>query len=373
MKWGLPLFIYRDLTAFAEKGHTLKLFMIHNKPGLYNPRPGWPVVPVRWLHLMLSQLRFVLRDFAAYRRLFAEARRTGSLIDLFIAVSFVEQMRDRDVIHVAFGDHKLFVGYYCKRILNIPLVVTVHAYELYNNPNPTMFVEALKHCDTIITVSEHNKNILAQEYGAPADRIKVVYHIVDLDAFKYKPKVKLLIVGFFTEKKGHAVLFEALKALNRDDVELWVVGDNTPGARVDCRSLAKEAGVEAQVVFFGAQSGNALRALFRECDVLVAPSHTAADGDQEGLPTVLAEAMAFGKPVVATRHAGIPEVIDEILVDEKNVEQLAEALRTLCDSAELRRKLGARNRAAAERIFSPANNDEVEAILLGHVQAGAVD
>ena len=79
---------------------------------------------------------------------------------------------------------------------------------------------------------------------------------------------------------------------------------------------------------------------------------------------MVAEAMAFGKPVVATRHAGIPEAIDAVLVDENNVEQLAEALNTVCDSVELRRQLGDRNRATAEWLFSLANNDKLEEILL---------
>ena len=79
-------------------------------------------------------------------------------------------------------------------------------------------------------------------------------------------------------------------------------------------------------------------------------------------------AMAFGKPIVSTDHAGIPEAIDEILVEEKNVSQLTEALNRVCDSEELRRRLGHRNRAVAEQMFSLANNDSLEKILLRHAK-----
>ena len=107
-----------------------------------------------------------------------------------------------------------------------------------------------------------------------------------------------------------------------------------------------------------------MKALYRECDVFCLPSRTDPSGDKEGFPNVIIEAMAFGKAVVSTRHAGIPEAIDDaVLVDEGNVEQLVEALNRVCDSVTLRRELGERNRRVAEQMFSMANNDRLEKIL----------
>jgi len=366
MKWGLTHFIYRDIDALVKKGHEVRLFVLRYAKGLYNPLPDWKVIRVSRLRLIFSQLWFLVRQPGTYARLLVMALRTGSLVDLWIAIGFVDQVRDVDVIYATFGDHKLFTGYYCKRITNIPLVVQIYAYELYNNPNPRMFVEAVACCDRIVTASGRNRAFLAEQLGLPANRIEVVRPIIDLKSYKFEPKIKILIVGFFSEKKGHDVLFKALKILNRSDVELWVVGDAAPFARspVDCRRLARELGMESQIVFFGVQRDNALRTLYRECDIFCCPSRTAHDGDKEDLPTVIAEAMAFGKPVVATGHAAIPEALDAVLVDENNAEQLAEALNAVCNSSELRRQLGERNREAAERLFSLANNDRLEAILL---------
>ena len=364
MKYGLTQFMWRDINALVEKGHDLHLFTLLNQPGLYNPLPGWKVTTIRWVTLLLAHLSLLIQRPLLYCRLVATALRTHSLRNFAIAVQFAADMKDTEVIYAYFGDHKFFVGYYCKLITGLPLVVTIRAYELHNNPNPTLFRQALAACDLIVTISAYNRQLLIERFGALAGRIEIVRQIVDLEAFCAKPTIKILIVGFFSEKKGHDVLFQAFKTMQRPDVELWVVGDVAPDRNVvDCRQLAKTLGIEKQIAFFGEQSGAALRALYRECDIFCLPSRTDSTGDKEGFPNAIMEAMAFSKPVVSTYHAGIPEVVDAMLVEENNVPQLAAALQQLCDDVALRRHLGDHNRVIAERLFSPANNDRLEALL----------
>jgi len=367
MKYGLTQFIFRDIEALKKQGHDVKLFSLLDKPGLYRPLPDWEVVVAsRWASLVCC-LKLLLRRPIFFLQLFRSAWSTSSLANLAVAAQFAPQMNDREVIYSYFGDHKLFAGYYCKRITDIPLVVTIRAYELYRNPNPLMFREALQLCDSVVTITEHNKEQLVDRYGVESDKIDIVRQIVDLDRYKFKSTIKILIVGFFAEKKGHEILFRAIKRLQRDDVELWVVGDLNPSInQTDCRQLAKDLEIESQVAFFGQQRGTALRALYGACDVFCLPSRKDSFGDHEGFPNVIAEAMAFSKPVVTTRHAGIPEAVDALLVDENDVEQLAAALREVCDNAELRQQLGERNRLTAEQMFSEANSNRLAQILQSH-------
>ncbi len=364
MKYGLHQFVFRDIDALIKKGNPVQLFTLLNRKGLYNPLPSWNVVPVMLFQVVIAQFVLLFQKPLLYLRLLGTALRTNSLRDFCIATYFSNHMQETDIIFSYFGDHKFFVGYYCKRITGKPLIVSIRAYELHKNPNPRLFKIALEYCDRVVTITEYNRDILIKNFGVAADKIDIVRQILNLDLFCHTEKIKILIVGFFAKKKGHEILLEAVKRLNRPDVEVWVVGDHVPDREhIDVREWAESIGISSQVAFFGEQSGPALRALYRECDIFCLPSRVSPTGDMEGFPNVIAEAMGFKKPVVSTRHAGIPEVVDSILVDENSVEQLSDALATLCDSTELRRKMGERNRIIVEEMFSPANNDRLAEIL----------
>lgn len=364
MKYGLTSFIFRDIEALVNKGHKIDIFTLHNQQGLYMPKPEWPLYDVNRVRLLTRNLITFIKRPRTYLQLLNKARQTNTITDFVIAVLFAEDMEQTNLLYAYFGDHKLFVAYYVKLLTGIPLLTTIRAYELYDNPNPKFFVEVLANCDQILTINEHNRRYLVDNYDAPDDHIQIVRQIIDLETFKYRPKIKILIVAFFSPKKGHDTLLKALKKMNRDDIEIWVVGDIVPSRSIPVRQLTKDFGLEDQVAFFGVQKGVALRALFRECDVFCLPSRIGERGDREGFPNAIAEAMAYNKPVVSTRHAGIPEVVeDAYLVDENDFEALADLLTKVCDSEELQQQIGQRNRTTVEKMFSSRNNDTLEAIF----------
>ena len=363
MKRGLEHFIYREMCEFADRGVTISLFPTKQGPGLYGPRPDWAFHGWGWANVLLSQPARLLRMPIRYLALLIEAIRHGAVGDFLLAMYFVPAMINVDAIHATFGDRKLFVGYFCKLATNKPLAVTIHAYELYRNPNQKLFAVALAACDRIIAISDYNKRLLTDRFNVPANKVEVVRLSVDLDEYRPAKKFVVLIVAFFVEKKGHEVLFEAVKKMGRDDVEVWVVGGSGgSSSEVDVAALAKSAGIDAQVAFFGKLSGTALKAVYHACDVFCLPSRFDRFGEAEGFPTVIIEAMACGKPVVTTKHVEIPRIVEQIVVDENDSDALAAALDRVYNSPTLRQQLGERNRELAEIHFS--NSNDVEKIRL---------
>lgn len=356
LKHGMEHFVRRELSFFEDRGARISLFPTKYAAGLYEPRPSWKLFRWNYATLLFAQLLTLVSSPILYVKLLWEAARHGAVVDFALAMKFVRNMDDVDLLYATFGDRKLFIAYFCKRWTGKPLVCTIHAYEIYDNPNPKMFDTAIAACDQIITVTQYNRDQLQSRFGIPSSRIEVVRLSIDLDVYQPSDKFVILIVGYFAEKKGHRVLLEALAKLDHPDMELWVVGvGRDSNDAVDVKAIAVELGLESKVAFFNGLTGTALRAVYHACDVFCLPSHFDQFGCGEGFPTVIIEAMACGKPVISTRHVEIPALVDQVLVDEKDVDGLADAIMRVYQSRQLRDEMGVRNRHIAEQEFTTAN------------------
>ena len=137
-----------------------------------------------------------------------------------------------------------------------------------------------------------------------------------------------LAVGRFVEKKGFEYFIRAMALVgDRSPIRGAIIGDGP--LRPSLESLARDLGVIDRIDFLGWRTHDEVSELMHQADLLVAPSVIAADGDMEGMPLVIAEAMSTGLPVLGTRHSGIPEAVrhgeNGIVVEERDAEALAEA------------------------------------------------
>jgi colanic acid/amylovoran biosynthesis glycosyltransferase len=190
---------------------------------------------------------------------------------------------------------------------------------------------------------------------------------VDIEKFPFSRRdsssitLNILLVGRMTEKKGTEYAIRAM-AYVTSAAKLTIVGSGQ--LENSLRALAVELKVESRVCFLGAQPHKKVRALMHETDVFVLPSVTASNGDMEGVPVALMEAMASGVITISSRHSGIPELIDHgvsgFLVNERDSVGLAKVIDEIASGVYNLTEIAANARLKIEARF----NSRIEAVCL---------
>ncbi len=188
--------------------------------------------------------------------------------------------------------------------------------------------------------------------GCPAEKIRIHYHGADTGRFSmdrdYRERecIDFLIISLLDEKKGHNTLIEAFvkaSGITSRKIRLNIVGEGVLKEAVAEQIRVSGAG-NILMHGFVKYGSSAHLDLLKNADVFVHPSITTINGNKEGIPGAIMEAMSAGLPVIATVHAGIPYAVANgktgILVEERNTDQLAEAIVRLAENAALRREMG---------------------------------
>ena len=185
---------------------------------------------------------------------------------------------------------------------------------------------------------------------------------IDLNKFDFssigrdeRKKMRILTVGRLVEKKGIEYgirgVGEVIKVY--PDIEYTIVGDGPLRERIEL--VIKELNLEKKVKMVGWKLQEEVKNLMREADLFLGPSVTSRNGDQEGIPVTLMEAMACGLPVISTFHSGIPELIQDgetgFLVKERDVKGLAGKISFLVRNPELKRTIGLKARNHVEKFY----------------------
>ncbi len=306
-----------------------------------------------------------------------EEWRVGGRVQLRIAtraVAFLPRRRF-DVIHCHFGDIGERAAQLARLgVLDGPIVTSFHGYDVSSLPRavgPNLYRELFVRGAAFVAVSGHVRNRLLQ-LNAPPDKTLVIRLGIDLERFRVTDTpgndarpTRLVSVGRMVDKKGHDTAIRAVvraRALGAA-VELTVIGDGPK--RAELEALIAELDCSSMVSLLGAAPRATVQEVLGRCHAFLMASRTAADGDQEGLPVALMEAMARGLPVVATRHGAIPELVEDgvsgLLADEDDVEGLATSIARLARSPSERRTMGRAARVAVSRQHDATRQlDELE-------------
>jgi glycosyltransferase involved in cell wall biosynthesis len=374
-------FIDREITSLRNAGVALHIVSIRRPAGPLSVDQQAIGQGVRYLlpvaagAFIAGHLRFALLRPLAYfgTLLFLLTRahptlkaRIMTLLHFAEGVYAADILRDYgcDQIHAHFVDRSATLALVASRLLRRPYSVTAHANDIY--VEPILLPEKLSEARSIVTCTRYNQAHLNRlGAGRFSDKLSCIYHGLELHEYQPEPckppgKPSILAVGQLKEKKGFAYLLQACRELKDRgyDLECQIVGAGPLRAAlaVDIRQLE----LEGMVQLCGALPHPAVIEKYKQSAIFVLPCVIGANGDRDGIPNVILEAMAMGLPVVSTRHSGIPEVIEDgvngILVPPADPAALADALAWLLGDARYRQQLGLAGRRTVIEHFDAERN-----------------
>jgi len=298
----------------------------------------------------------------------------------------VLQRGDIGHLHGHFCHGVTTVTWWAARLAGLGFSFTAHAKDIYQPElNPGRLLERkLGAARFVATCTCANAEVLRARHPRP-DEVHAIYHGLDTDWFsppavdrRARPAAPVILaVGRLVEKKGFDLLVRAC-ALLRDQglaFRCHIVGEAGP-AGAGLRELIGALGLGSLVQLHGAVAQDALRDVYGRARVFALPCRITADGDRDGFPNVLAEAMAMGVPIVTSPISGIPEMVDDgehgLLVAPGDVAALADALARLLRDDDLHARLARQGRARiCERFDSRQTTRSLHALLAGQLQSGA--
>lgn len=311
---------------------------------------------------------------------------SASLWLLHAALTVVRHgARRYDVIHAQFGGY----GSIALKLVETgatsgAIVTSFRGYDATKNlaANPREYETLFERGAMFLPVSETLARRLTQA-GCDPSKVRVHRSGLDLARVAFEPRgrasagpTQVLSVGRLVEKKGFRYGIEAIGRViaSGRSVRYTIIGEGP--MLQELRSLVCDLGLNEQVALEGWKSHDEVLVQMQKGHVFLVPSVTSSDGDEEGIPNVAKEAMALGVPVIATRHGGIPELIEDgvsgVLVPERDSASLARAVMELIDQPERCAGLSAaaRRRVEAEYDIDKLND---ELVMLYQDVCGAKD
>jgi glycosyltransferase involved in cell wall biosynthesis len=372
-------FIVSEILAREAAGDRIEIFSLRppNDPR-FHPELARVKAPVTYIARPKSAERvwetFRAAEAAglapAVSRVFAELATTDTN-DAIQAINLAVALQNRNIrhLHVHFASIPTTVARLASAITGIPYSFTAHAVDIFvetvDDDLRTKFAQA----HHAVTISEYNLRFLRRRFPDVTSRLHLVRNGLELDRFPYRdPRpigatVRVAAVGRLVEKKGFQHLMPAAAELVAHGVplDLRIAGTGLLAAQL--QSAVEQLGLADHVRLLGPQTQDQVHELLDSCDVFVAPCVVAADGNADGMPTVLLEAMATGAPCISTAVTGIPEVVHNgrtgVLTPPGDPHLLAQAIRRMSAPSTNRVSLARNARALIERDYDVRHQAEM--------------
>lgn len=270
-----------------------------------------------------------------------------------------------NLLHAHFATSATAVARLASFFSDIPYTFTAHAKDIFHEEvEHDDLHKKLTDAKSVVTVSNYNIDFLKENYGSAAERVVRIYNGLNPELFPNKNsnhrQTNIIAVGRLVEKKGFADLIEACAILFNKGLQFscMIIGTGTLDAELSIQ--IERLGLEDTVKLVGPRPQNEVVKHIQDAMVFAAPCVIGSDGNRDGLPTVLLEAMALGTPCVSTDVTGIPEVIRHgetgLMVPQHNPDALADAVENLFVDTSLRVKLATNARHLFESEFDVSKN-----------------
>lgn len=294
------------------------------------------------------------------------AKRTRAAAAVLVAARFAPALAERGVryVHSQFAGFQTEIAMSLSKLLGIPYGCTWHAYGIYRDRN--ILKEKIAGARTVMTCTRYNEEHLRALCPEAGDRIRLAYHGLDLgllpelSPFSGASPPIILAVGRFVAKKGFAYLLDAAGILKREGrhFEVRFIGDGPDRAALE--SQVNRLGIRNEVRFLGVRPNAEVFDQIDAARVVAVPSVVTDEGDMDGLPNVVLEALGMSRPVVGSRVSAIPEVLVDgetgFLVAPGDANELAAKLGLLLDDPTLAARLGRQGRMRIVRDFDVKKN-----------------
>lgn len=369
--------ILREINELEERGQPVLLIpLLRGRAGVVHEeaRP-WihrarymplisPAIVLANLILLATQPRRYLKVFwLVFSKTIGKAGVFARSMALFPKSVYLSRLLPRlgiRHVHAQWATHPATMAFIIGSLSDTTYSFTVHGPDIF--AHRMLMREKIAGAKFIRCVSTFNKAFLCGLFASVTeDKVEVVHVGLNPDVYASaepppeKKRLQILTVAALNKTKGFPFLIDAVARLVAAgvDVECNIVGTGPRRAAIE--HWMKDLGVTDRVHLLGLLPQHEIVRRLRECDVFVLPSMIALDGTMDGLPVALIEAMAAGRPVVASTISGIPELVEDgvngILVDATHAERIAQAIARLAADPALREAMGRAGQDRVRRMF----------------------